>query len=213
MSDVRRLGAAALVATLALVAVSSCEGQPSAAPSSTPTPSSTPLASLDPSTLVVRRDAFCSGLGPDVLTQALGTADYDGHSYGNGDPAWLTESVKDVSHEFDCTWQAVDGTRARAWVFAPPVTPGQARRLAREAAAARGCGSLPGGLAFGRPSTGLLCQADGALEASYRGLFGDAWLSCSLSVPVAGVDRAGLLDRARRWCVSVATAASGTAVD
>jgi hypothetical protein len=96
-------------------------------------------------------------------------------------------------------------------VFAPPITVVQARNLAAAARTAPGCGVLPGAPAFGRPSTGAVCRADGTLEASYRGLFGDAWLACSLAVPAAGADPKELADRAGRWCVTVAEAASGSA--
>ena len=37
---------------------------------------------------------------------------------------------------------------------------------------------------------------------SYRGLFGDAWLTCELATPVA-VAPAALEERAGRWCAQV----------
>jgi hypothetical protein len=43
-------------------------------------------------------------------------------------------------------------------------------------------------------------------EVTFHGLFGDAWLSCSLSA--VGADQDGLVDRTGRWCVAVAQAAS-----
>ena len=51
----------------------------------------------------------------------------------------------------------------------------------------------------------LLCRQGGARQQSYRGLFGDAWLTCQLSAP-AGVAASVLQDRAGRWCVAVAQA-------
>ncbi len=156
MSDVRRLAAATLVAALSLVGISSCQGGDEK-PTSTPTQSevSTPLESLSTEGLVVQRDAFCSGIGPGALEDALGSSDYRGSSYNNGDPARLTTGTKDVAHEFDCTWQTTDGTVARAWVFAPPVTRRQARQLAK-ASLRRGCAAADGA-AFGAPSVATRC--------------------------------------------------------
>ena len=44
--------------------------------------------------------------------------------------------------------------------------------------------------------------------ASYRGLFGDAWLTCELSLKDVEVTDAELLRRAGAWCAGVAQAAS-----
>ena len=43
------------------------------------------------------------------------------------------------------------------------------------------------------------------MRASYRGLFGDAWLACEVARP-AGADWS-VVDRAGRWCVGVLEAA------
>ena len=58
-----------------------------------------------------------------------------------------------------------------------------------------------------RPSVALICPAGDRRWASFRGLFGDAWLACSLSAPATLGDQE-LLDRAGRWCVAVAEAAA-----
>ena len=210
MSDVRRLAAATVVAAVCLLGIGSCQGDDEPAPAAAPSPSSTPLAELDTATLVVRRDSFCPDVDPDAVEEALGGDPDASTSYDNGEPARLTRTVEDVAHEFDCTWQRAGGTVARAWVFAPPVTAGRARALVREAQTVPGCSPVPDARAFGRPSAAVGCRAGGTLEAAYHGLFGDAWLSCSLAVPVGGADRAALVDRAGRWCVAVATAASGS---
>ena len=44
-----------------------------------------------------------------------------------------------------------------------------------------------------------------SVEASYRGLFGDAWLACSLTAPG---ERDAVLEKAGAWCVAAARAAS-----
>ena len=211
MSDVRRLAAATVVAAVCLLGIGSCQGDDEPAPTAAPSPSSTPLAELDTATLVVRRDSFCPDVDPDAVEEALGGDPDASRSYDNGEPARLTRTVEDVAHEFGCTWQRAGGTVARAWVFAPPVTAGRARALVREAQTVPGCSPVPDANVFGRPSAAVGCRTGGTLEAAYHGLFGDAWLSCSLAVPVAGADRADLVDRAGRWCVAVATAASGSA--
>src|SRR3712207_8782988 len=52
-------------------------------------------------------------------------------SYGNGDRAKVTRGVRDVAHEYSCTFRRGART-ARAWVFVPPLTPREARELDRK---------------------------------------------------------------------------------
>jgi hypothetical protein len=224
MSHVRRLAAATVAAAVCLVGLGSCTGDDNPAPTSTPSETSTPLADFATDALVVRRESVCADAGPDAVDpgavdpdaveEALGGEPEASSSYDNGEPARLTEGVTDVAHEFGCVWRRADGSSARAWVFAPPVTVDRARTLVRGARTAPGCSSAPDAPAFGRPSVAVVCRGDGTLEVSHRGLFGDAWLSCALAVPARGADRAdradraALLDRAGHWCVAVATAAS-----
>jgi hypothetical protein len=170
----------------------------------------TPLSAFDTAGLVVARSAFCSGIGPDPVLAALGAEPASSSSYGNGERAAVTAAVSDVAHEFDCTWRLPDGTEARAWVFAPPVTTARAKDLATAAVAARGCERPADAPAFGTPTAALVCTRGDSLEASYRGLFGDAWLACSITAPTGDTERADLVDRTGRWCVAVARAASGT---
>ena len=210
MPDVRRIAAGTVVAVVCLVGISSCEGDDGHAPATVPSETSTPLTELSTDTLVVRRESFCSAVDADRVEEALGGPPDASSAYDNGEPARLTTEVRDVVHEFGCAWRRADGVEARAWVFAPPVTLDRARAVARDADAARGCSAVPEAPAFGRPSAAVVCRVDAALEASYRGLFGDAWLSCSLTVPGAGADQAELMDRSGRWCAAVAIAASDT---
>lgn len=172
-----------------------------------PTARSTPLASFDTSALVVARTSFCPALGSDQVVDALGGDVESSSSYANGETARLTRRVRDVAHEFNCTWHAAGGTTARAWVFAPPVTRERATDLVDGAVSSRGCTPIADAAAFGLPSAGLVCVHPTATEASYRGLFGDAWLACSITTPTS-VARDDLIDRTGRWCVAVATAAS-----
>lgn len=174
-----------------------------------PTAWSAPLASFDTSALVVARTSFCPGLGSEQVADALGGDVESSSSYANGETARLTRRVRDVAHEFNCTWHTADGTTARAWVFAPPVTRERATDLVDGAVNSRGCTPIADAPAFGLPSAGLVCVSPTATEASYRGLFGDAWLSCSIAAPTS-VARDELVDRTGRWCVAVATAATST---
>jgi hypothetical protein len=112
--------------------------------------------------------------------------------------------VRDVAHEFGCLWRA-QGVVSRAWVFAPPVTPRAARDLVDAARATTGCEPIVDAPDFGRPSYGSICTAGARQEATFRGLFGDAWVSCELSA--SGIAREQLVDRTGRWCVAVAQAA------
>ena len=187
----------------------------------------TTLAQVDTTTMVVARRPFCDGIAAADVTAALGGEATDASSYSDGDKASLTSpegTVDDVAQEFGCTWTGT-GTAARAWVFAPPVTPGWAGQLAAQVP--KGCTRKPGP-AYGRPSVALSCGpartgagtgagtragasaaasgAPGATTVSLRGLFGDAWLSCELTgrpdEPAATVAA-----RADRWCLAVARAA------
>ena len=91
--------------------------------------------------------------------------------------------MRDVAHEYGCSWRAADGTVASAWVFAPPVT---AARAAELAARGRPRGRLPAG--HRRPGVRRSVGRGATVAASiaFHGLFGDAWLSCSLEPAVPG---------------------------
>ncbi len=187
------------------------EEQAAAPPPEPPAYTSTPLSSYDTTTVAVRRQAFCDLLSEDAQAEALDVApeaERDESSYGNGDRAEVVPKVEDVAHEFGCT---VEGGRAvaRAWVFAPPVTVARARELVTAAEGERACAPQPDAPAYGAPSVALLCDGRTMRVVSFRGLFGDAWLGCSLAVRSgARISDEGLVDRAGRWCVAVAQAAS-----
>ena len=86
----------------------------------------------------------------------------------------------------------------------------RATDLVADAAGREGCTTAAPAPANGAPSVALVCPAGDRTWASFRGLFGDAWLSCSLAAP-AQLGEKELLDRAGRWCVAVAQAASSEA--
>lgn len=194
-----------LVVALGLV-TTGCSGSedPAAAPSATEV--GTPLADLETSELTVVRGSFCDRVAAPAVEAAIGGEPATSRAHDNGERLELGDG-RDVVHEFGCDYRAEDGTSARAWVFAPPVPPGRATQLVEAAVAPRGCRPDPRAPAFGRPSVALVCSGDGGVEASYRGLFGDAWLTCSVEVPSATADEGDLLGRAGRWCAAVLAAA------
>lgn len=205
---VRAIFVAILLTALPVAAGVWVAGDESEDPPTGPAPyASTPLKDYDTSTVTIARAGFCERVAPDAVTEALGTEATDEESYGNGDPTELVPREVDVAHEYGCTYVAADGAEARAWVFAPPVTADRAGELVQAAEGTAGCERQTGTEAYGAPSVALVCDYRERRFATYRGLFGDAWLSCSLGLPGTPVDRE-LLDRTGRWCVAVAQAAA-----
>jgi len=199
--------AVALAAVLTLF-LGACTGDDDSPPEADPSTPSTPLASYAADTVVLERGPFCEDLPAEAVEEALGGSASDTTEYANGERARLTDEVRDVSHEFGCTFESADGTTARAWLFAPPVTPARARELIRAARDAQGCRPEPQDPGFGQDSVAVVCDKGGQTTAAYHGLFGDAWLSCSVTVQTGSVDEPALVDRTGRWCVQVAEAAS-----
>ena len=200
MSAVRRTLVVAAVALTSAMSGCTSSDDPEP-PAAQPSASSTPLQDFATEGLSVVRGEFCARVPSAAVSEALDGEPADTGSWANGDRTRLAAGVRDVAHEYGCSWTAADGTVARAWVFAPPVTPSSAAVLGRQSRRAEGCRPLPDAPAYGDPSVAVRCGR----EISFRGLFGDAWLSCSLQSPGTAPD----VDRAGRWCVAVAQAAGG----
>lgn len=164
-----------------------------ATPTATPTatPLAEPLTAVDTTTLTVQRAPFCDRMATADLATALGGPVQHAASYQPGGRA-AAGGHGDVGDEYGCSWRSGHRT-AQAWVFAPPVTPGWARQLAGTTPA--GCHAVPD-LTYGAPSTALRCGRTIRLA----GLFGDAWLTCTLATTDA--------DLAGRFCLAVARAAA-----
>ena len=180
-----------------------------------PAYASTALEDYDTSTVALSRAPFCDRLSDEAVAEALnGTADTDSTAeavtYANGESAEIAPGLEDVAHEYGCRIEGRRGAEVRAWLFAPPVTEERASDLIDEASGRGSCTQPATAPSYGAPSLALVCPAGDRLWASFRGLFGDAWLACSLSVPAA-VGEDELLARAGRWCVAVAQAASSDA--
>lgn len=198
MSVVRRACALALLVTALVTALTACTSGGDD-PKADPTPTITSLSDLASEDPTIVRGEFCPRVAPGAIEEALGAEPSDSTSWRNGDRARVADGVRDVVHEYGCAWTTSDGA-ARAWVFAPPVTTVRARELGRVATRAKGCRALSDAEPFGTSSVATTCgKADDAVT-TYHGLFGDAWLSCSLG----GEDA----ERTGRWCVSVAQAAA-----
>jgi hypothetical protein len=184
------------------------EEEPAPAPEP-PGYASTALTDYDTTVVGVGRAAFCDRLPDEALTEALAGEPGPTRDYRNGQSAELAPGVEDVAHEYGCRVTGPRGTEARAWVFAPPVTRLRADELVADAAGRASCTRPTPAPAYGAPSVALVCPAGPVTWASFRGLFGDAWLACSLAAPSSLAEK-DLLDRAGRWCVAVAQAASAT---
>ena len=181
-------------------AASTPSDTPTTAPPARPTtPPEVTLSEVDTLTTAVRREAFCDAVAPGAVQAALATVPTGSTSYVDGQAAQVTGQVEDIAHEFACGWTASRVT-ARAWVFAPPVTRRVATDLVRTAQREEGCEAEPQAPPFGRPSVALVCRTTTGLQASFRGLFGDAWLTCTVS---GRLERSEATERADRWCVAV----------
>jgi hypothetical protein len=145
------------------------------------------------------RGPFCDRVSPTGVEHALGAVPEDGERWESGDRVRLPDGSRDRVHEFGCRWTGADGSVATAYLFVPPVAPRQARSLARAAVGA-GCSTFAA-QGFGRPNVATRCvDEDATTELTYRGLFDDAWVVCSLRAPG---DPASLPTRASAWCVEV----------
>lgn len=206
-------GAAAwlLTGTLAVAALAGCSGAEEDPPPAPPSPEvGTPLGDLDTRRTPVARAPFCDALDEAAVVRALDGEVRTQTAYAPGDRVRLTSEVRDVAHEFGCVFKGAAKAEARAWLFTPPVTRKQAKELVADAPR-RGCAAVEDAPGFGRPTVAVRCRDDGPRSGAgsvatvqLSGLFGDAWLSCS--VRARGVDREVLTDRAGRWCAAVVAA-------
>ncbi|MDF9714747.1 hypothetical protein INN71_01835 [Nocardioides sp. ChNu-153] len=207
--------AALVVLALGTVACTGDDGGDGDAPVASPTTTAPPaLADLDTTTLGVERSAFCDDVTDEAVAAALGAPPVEAVPWDTGAPTQIAPGREDLVHEVGCRWYGEGGAAAptspaaSAWVFVPPTTPAAAAAYVEETAATEGCRVLEGQPAYGAPSLAQLCGAEGVAEVSFRGLLGDAWLTCTLRVPTsAAFDEAATVTRASDWCAAVAVAA------
>ena len=178
---------------------------PGSGPHAAPSASPRALDSLDLSDVPVARQPFCDALRPDDVRAALGGPVRDTAHYVSGERASLGPGLRDVAHEYDCTFRGA-GAEARAWVFAAPVRRPLAASITKDARDRSGCRLVARAPTFGRPGVTTDCPAAGGAgrTVASRGLFGDAWLTCQLTSRDAEPD---VVRRAEQWCVRVATTA------
>jgi hypothetical protein len=180
--------------------------QDAATPAPSPSATPTPVRDVDLTGMPIPRGPVCPLLDEKAVAHALGGRVVRTSQYGNGDRAELVPGVRDVAHEYSCSYQAADGALARIWVFAAPVDKAGARSLVREVVHAEGCREVPSRPAFGAPSVTTACPApDGPGTAiTMHGLFDDAWFSCELARPRPAGSTPAQVRRTERWCVRVA---------
>lgn len=174
--------------------------RPQAQPDGQPEPSS--LSSYDTAGINVVRGPFCDRVSPTGIEHALGDVPADSDEWTDGDLDRLPDGTRDRVQEFGCRWTAADGTQASAWVFAPPVTRAEARELVRGSFGEQ-CATTQGDQ-YGTPSVASRCTTGAVTEDTLRGLFGDAWLTCTLATRNEPID---LPERTSEWCVQVVEAA------
>ncbi|MDT0201837.1 hypothetical protein [Nocardioides sp. AE5] len=195
----------AILSGLALAAgfLTGCTADEEANPQHVPTP----LASYDAEGVLLQRAEFCPRVSDAAIEATVGEVASTEH-HGNGDQVTLADGIKDVSHEFNCTWTGAEGVVASGWIYAPPVPPERAEALIADARGEDdGCGNVTG-QGFGTPSTGTVCRTADATVVTYQGLFVDSWLACSLSVPDPEAATDEVIAAAGAWCVEVARAAT-----
>lgn len=214
MSPRRRLAVLLAAATLAGGCTADTGSPESPAESGPSAPSVEPSdADLDLSAFPVPRTDLCPALDEQAVARALGAPVADTAHYRNGEEFEVRPGQRDVAHEYGCVFEAADGTTARTWVFARPVTVAEARTLVRRTRRDGDC-AFPRSIGFGDPGVTSVCEQDEgpAIRARLQGLFGDTWLSCELEQPLgarqdgaesdAGAD---VVRRADRWCTDVVT--------
>lgn len=209
-------GGTALVASVAVTALavggvlvartggSGSDDVPAGSPSATATATDGPttLASYDTRGVGVARAPFCDRVSPTGIEHAIGEAPAAHETWDNGDRVRLPDGGRDRVQEYGCAWTAPDGSRAAAWVFAPPVDRRTARALTRSRPA-EDCTTYDGDR-LGGPSVAWECDTGRGTEQRYAGRLGDAWLTCSVTTSET---QDGTDERVSEWCVTVVEAA------
>ena len=105
----------ALAATAVVVGIGVLvtDGEETPPPETAEVPSIS-LTDLDTTELVAVRAAFCDGVPEKAVAEAVGGEVAATAAYGNGDRAKVAGTVRDIAHEFSCTWRGQDGSVARA---------------------------------------------------------------------------------------------------
>ena len=198
-------GASVVLVVTALTA-GCTESSERAEESPSPTaPTVTPLSELDLTGVVVERAPFCDALDADAVTTVLGGEPELTDSYTSGQLVQLGPGLRDVANEYSCLFERGSRT-ARAWLFAQPVTPAQARTMVEMRGNDKTC-EPAGELSFGDPGLVQSCEPEGRRRVTAVGLFGDGWLTCQTTAP-GSADATELLEQTQLWCAEVARSVS-----
>ena len=199
-----RLAGVLLAMSAPLLTLAACTDDAPPAPppaetSATPTP--TALSDYDTDGLTLQRTDFCERVAAAVVDAALASADGVVEILG-WVPGDRLPGSREVGNEFGCQWAAgTDGddvVTARAWIFAPPVTPARAADFAAETVGTK-CRRLRSAPALGDHSVAQRCTLNTGSElVGVQGLVGDAWVACEISGP-SDIES----DRVGEWCVGV----------
>lgn len=161
-----------------------------------------PTAPADLSALPIAREPFCDRIDERYAAAALDGQVAERTSYGPGDSVSLAPGLTDVAHEFGCVFGS-DAGEAKVWVFTAPVTESEARAMVEDARGQRECSYPEDALQYGTPGVVGVCRLSGGrVQVTARGLYGDTWLTCQLTVEAGPGDA---LARAEPWCLHVAT--------
>ncbi len=169
-----------------------------------PEPEPTPIANLNTVAMQVPRIEFCGLVRDEAISAALGGEPESDAAYKNGDEEELPDIGTEVVHEIGCSWTGEDGSTARAWVFARPISATFAETVVAASRRTPGCRTVPGPT-YGKPAMTQVCRLIGGEQrVRHAGLFGQTWLTCELAAGEVGVPE--LRTRTDRWCVEVANA-------
>ena len=143
--------------------------------------SPTPIASLNTGRWSCRGSSSASWSRTRRSRTRSAASPTSDSSYGNGDEVEVTGVGNDVVHELGCAWTGKNGTTARAWVFARPVTTDFARSVIASGEKTKGCRTIAGP-PYGKPAATQLCRLPGGEQRlRHAGLFGQTWLTCELA--------------------------------
>lgn len=159
-------------------------------PEAEPTAEPTPLGDYDTTDLTLVRGEFCDRVADAAVLAALEEQPTRRDSWS---PGARLPGTRDISNEFGCAWMN-GSVKARAWVFAPPISASRAADFAAETVP-KDCERLATASTPGSPGAAQHCARGPGLTGVY-GLVGDAWVGCE----IAGTDD---VTHVGEWCVAV----------
>jgi hypothetical protein len=152
----------------------------------------------------VTRGPFCTRITDAAVLDAVGGS-ATSTTWSDGQRVALEPGLTDLAQEYGCAFSTAGGTdRARAWVFAAPVSRPEARALVAEVRARPACDPVVGDR-LGRPGATVTCSSGAATSVVQVGLVDHAWVHCDLARP-STVTVTEVTERADRWCAHAVAA-------